>query len=133
MLCLLLTALLAAPAAPVQSQATTQATVLPAAAKSSTTAKKPANASQAAPKAGAGAALPADPVITIDGLCNAEAKNSSAPCRTVVTKQQFDVILNALNAIGPSLLPIQRRSVAEGYAAMLLNYEAAKKAGLEKD
>jgi hypothetical protein len=51
----------------------------------------------------------------------------------VVTKQQFDVVVNALNAIGPPLLTAQRRAVAEGYATTLLNYEAARKAGVERD
>lgn len=130
---LLLTALLAAPAATAQSQATTQATVLPEATKPSITAKKPANASPATPKASAGAILPSDPVITIHGACNAEVAKGSGPCKTVVTRQQFDAVMDGLNAIGKPILPIQRRGVAEGYAATLVNYEAALKAGVERD
>jgi hypothetical protein len=51
----------------------------------------------------------------------------------VVTRKQFDALVDALGALGPPLLPAQRRSVAEGYATTLRNYEAAKKAGVEKD
>jgi hypothetical protein len=42
-------------------------------------------------------------------------------------------VINALNAIGPPLAAAQRHAVAEGYATTLLNYEAAKKAGVEQD
>jgi hypothetical protein len=41
--------------------------------------------------------------------------------------------MNGLNALGAPLLPMQRRAVAEGYATTLLNYEAAKKAGVDRD
>ena len=51
----------------------------------------------------------------------------------MVTKPQFDAVVNALNAIGPPLLPSQLRPVAQGYATTLVNYEEAKKAGIERD
>jgi hypothetical protein len=78
---------------------------------------------------------PSDAVITIHGLCSSPAKGetSSSACTTVITRQQFDSVLKGLDALGPQLLPMQRRAVAEGYAATLLNYEAAKKAGIERD
>lgn len=78
---------------------------------------------------------PTDPVITIHGLCNgaANASGKNAACTTVVNKQQFDGVVNGLNALGAPLLPMQRRAVAEGYATTLLNYEAAKKAGIDRD
>ncbi|HKV91776.1 MAG TPA: peptidylprolyl isomerase [Candidatus Angelobacter sp.] len=81
------------------------------------------------------ALAPSDPVITIHGLCTGAkgAKTKSADCTAVVTRQQFDAVVNSLNSIGPQLLPMQRRAVAEGYAAALINYEAAKKAGVERD
>ena len=109
--------------APVQTS-TTQPKTQPVAAKSSTTAsmKKPAASM--------------DVAVTIHGLCPdqpaAKAK-VAADCNTVITKEQFDVVLNALNAIGPQLLPAQKRGVAQGYVATLLSYNAAKKAGVEKD
>jgi hypothetical protein len=51
----------------------------------------------------------------------------------VVTKAEFDLVVNALNAIGPPLLPAQLRPVAQGYATTLINYEEARKAGIERD
>jgi hypothetical protein len=84
----------------------------------------------------AGSATPgaSDPIIKLHGLCPAAA--SAKPgrrCETVVTKQEFDTVVNALNAIGPPLMQAQYRAVAEGYTTTLLNYEAAKKAGVERD
>jgi hypothetical protein len=65
------------------------------------------------------------------GAANAKAKNTA--CTTVVSRQQFDGVVNGLNALGAPLLPVQRRAVAEGYATTLLNYEAAKKTGVDRD
>lgn len=105
-------------------------------------ANAPANNSDASPGKNVPPASPnaspqlaaSDPVITIHGLCNAAStKPNSNSCTTVVTRQQFDEVVNGLNAIGAPLLPIQRRSAAEGYAKTLINYEAAKKAGVERD
>jgi hypothetical protein len=93
--------------------------------------KRPASAvnKQQASTAAAGS----DAIITLHGLCSTPAARPGGACETVVTKQQFDTVVNALNAIGPPLLPSQYRTVAEGYATTLLNYEAAKKAGVERD
>ena len=124
------TLLIAAAMAP-QAQPATQATNM----APTVTAKKTTDAVPAS-KAKSAAIESSDAVITIHGLCSGpqstEHKAGSA-CTTVVTKQQFDDIVNALNAIGPPLLLQQRRVVAQGYANTLMNYEAAKKAGVEKD
>jgi len=126
-----LTALLAMVMAPMQAPSTTQT--------APTVASSPAgahtNASPAPATAPHAELAPADPVITIHGLCTgtAVAKGKSSDCTTVVTRQQFDVIVNGLDALGAPLLREQRRTVAEGYAATLMNYEAAKKAGIERD
>ena len=77
-----------------------------------------------------------EPVITIHGLCAQSGTGKSkaeANCNTVVNRQQFEAVIDGLNAIGPALLPAQRHAVAEGYASTLLNYEAAQKAGIERD
>jgi hypothetical protein len=82
------------------------------------------------------AATASEPVITIHGLCvqsDTGKSKAEANCNTVVNKQQFEAVIDGLNAIGPALLPAQRHAVAEGYANTLLNYEAAKKAGVERD
>ena len=78
---------------------------------------------------------PTSPVITIHGLCQGAKASRTKPsaCTTAVTKEQFDTVVTALNAIGPQLLAPQRRVVAEGYANMLVNTEAARKAGVERD
>jgi hypothetical protein len=83
--------------------------------------------------------MPFSPVITIHGVCSSAKKASSAgkadnpSCTTTISKQEFDSVVNALNAIGPQLVGPQKRVVAEGYANMLVNYEAAMKAGIEHD
>lgn len=80
------------------------------------------------------AMAPSDAVITIHGVCpDGHAGQSAELCTTVVTRKQFDALMNALGALGPPLLPAQRRGVAEAYATTLRNYEAAKKAGVDKD
>ena len=132
-----LTVLLAAAMAPIQTQPSTQTGPAATAAKSSAVASAKAAPSAAASDTNHAATLaPSDPVITIHGLCTSTESSKStatAKCDTVVTKQKFDEVVNALNAIGPPLVPAQRHGVAEGYAATLLNYEAAKKAGVERD
>ena len=118
--------LFAAAMAPAQTTATQATNIAPSVA----TAKKTTDAAPAS-KAKTATITSSDPVITIRGLCNTEPKAGS--CTTIVTKQEFETIVNALNAIGPPLLQQQRRAVAQGYASTLLKYEAAKKAGVEKD
>ncbi|HEY2360333.1 MAG TPA: peptidylprolyl isomerase [Candidatus Angelobacter sp.] len=127
----ILTALLAMVMAPMQAPSTTQ--TAPTSASSPTAAHTDASpVSSTAPHA---ELAPTDPVITIHGLCSgaAPAKAKDASCTTVVSRQQFDGVMNGLNALGAPLLPAQRRAVAEGYATTLLNYEAAKKAGIDRD
>src|SRR5262249_1949467 len=133
--CLLLTAFLAMVAGPIQTP-TTPPTQSPSAKSTVTTAtiEKSAPGSVAGQTAANAAVSPTDAVITIHGLCAAQSGAQSDPgCTKVVTRQQFDAVVNALNAIGAPLLLVQRRAVAEGYAATLMNYEAAKKAGVERD
>ena len=125
---LIFTALLAIAMAPIQTSST-PATSQAAAAKT------PA-ASTAAKKEIKNTAASTTAAITIHGLCSNQeiGKSKTNPaCTTVITKQQFEVVINALNAIGPPLAAAQHHAVAEGYATTLLNYEAAKKAGVEQD
>lgn len=126
----LLGALLAMIMAPMQAPSTTQTTPTATSPTAAHTDASPAPATVPNAKL-----APTDPVITIHGLCSgaANAKAKDAACNTVVNKQQFDGVMNGLNALGAPLLPVQRRAVAEGYATTLLNYEAAKKAGIDKD
>jgi hypothetical protein len=134
--CLLLTVLLAVATAPLQTQPSSQTTDAATPAKTHAVASaKLERTPTAAGKTSTGAVPSSQAAITIHGLCanTAGKAGPDAACATVVTKAQFDNLINALNAIGPPLLPAQRHVVAEGYAATLLNYEAAKKAGVERD
>lgn len=74
---------------------------------------------------------PDAPVITIDGFCpdapsGTDAK--SASCKTVVTRAQFEKLIDTLN---PKMPPQARSNVANDYAKMLVLSSEAKKRGLE--
>ncbi|HSK43874.1 MAG TPA: peptidylprolyl isomerase [Candidatus Binatia bacterium] len=133
MSCFLFTALLIA-SAQMQTPSST-ATKPPAAAQAAaapTTAK--VQSVGAAKSAKPAELASSDAVITIHGLCTGDqAGQNDESCTTVVTKKQFDALTEALGALGPPLLPAQRRGVAESYATTVRNYEAAKKAGVEND
>jgi hypothetical protein len=74
---------------------------------------------------------PDAPVITIDGFCpdagsGTDAKSPS--CKTVVTRAQFEKLIDTLN---PKMPPQARSNVANDYAKMLVLSSEAKKRGLE--
>lgn len=128
----ILTLLLAAATAPIQTAPAAQATSTNPTVVA--TAKPTSGAAASVKKAKIATSAPA--VITIHGLCSGQQSakpKADAACTTVVTKPEFDLLVNALNAIGPPLLPAQLHAVAQGYAATLLSYEAARKAGIERD
>src|ERR1700727_3253038 len=81
----------------------------------------------AAPPAAAekplGAAVgPDDPVITLDGFC-ADSTPQGGACRTVITRAQFDRLVDALQPGMP--LPL-RLAVANAYARNLKMSAAAE-------
>jgi hypothetical protein len=87
----------------------------------------------AAPAAAAekplGAAVgPDDPVITLDGFC-ADSTPQGGACRTVITRAQFDRLVDALQPGMP--LPL-RLKVANAYARNLRMSVAAQERGLDK-
>jgi len=134
----ILTVLLAIAMAPIQTQSATQPTSQTATATvpAASPAKPTADTAASAGKTKIAGVASTKAVITIHGLCSAEQSakpKADAACTTVVSKPEFDLVVNALNAIGPPLLPAQLHAVAEGYATTLLSYEAAKKAGVERD
>lgn len=121
---------------------------------------QPANSAtpQPAPKPGVetpapnpGADVPAmASVITIQGLCSpastaktgataatkstASGKNAAgAPCKTVVTKAQFEKILDAVNPGTQPVAPAMRRNLGQTYVDLLTFSQAAHKAGIDKD
>jgi hypothetical protein len=69
-----------------------------------------------------------DPVITLDGFC-ADSTPQGGQCRTVVTRAQFDKLVEALQPGMP--LPL-RLKVADAYARNLRMSVAAQERGLDK-
>jgi len=74
---------------------------------------------------------PTAPVITIDGFCPdapAGTDPKSPECKTIVTRAQFEKLVDTLN---PKMPPQARQNVANDYAKMLVLSSEAKKRGLE--
>jgi hypothetical protein len=70
-------------------------------------------------------------VITIQGLCdNPPAdKSKAADCKTVVTRAEFEKLVDAL---GPTMAPTARRQLATRYANALVMVHEAHKMGLDQ-
>ncbi len=70
-------------------------------------------------------------VITIDGLCEKPANSSATPadCKTVVTRADFEKLINAVQ---PNLPQAARKPIAQRYAMMLYLAEKAHEAGLDQ-
>jgi hypothetical protein len=86
-----------------------------------------------APQAGAAAdpaaaVRPDDPVITLEGFCR-ETADRDGICRTVITRAQFDELVDALQ---PGMSPSLRLRVATVYARDLKMSAAAERRGLDK-
>ena len=97
-------------------------------------ATKPAEAKPAAPSAAPAdakppAELPATaPVITIQGICNGKVPDNPPPdCKTFVTRDDFEKLVNALD---PTMPPPRRQQLAEVYARMLVMSDLAEQRGL---
>ena len=111
------------------------------------------------PPASAASVLPDSPVITIEGICDhpsgavtssgqARAQESAAAdlakkesdgrsagstnsaCKTIVTKAQFETLVEALN---PQMPAPARRQLAESYPRLLLFANKARELGLDQD
>jgi hypothetical protein len=81
---------------------------------------------------------PNQPVISIVGLCPAQANlatntkvPSNAECTITVTKEQFDSLVKAFNSNNQPITQAQRRGLAEKYVELLVFSEAAQAAGVE--
>src|SRR5215471_5644669 len=106
-------------------------------ASSHTPASQPAQPGQAAQSATATTpaatpkppeVAPTDPVLTLKGVCQEPAKDA-ASCQTVMTREQFEKLANALQ---PNMAPPVKRQLANAYAKMLTMSMAAEKKGLDK-
>ena len=96
------------------------------------TAPKAAPEPAAQAKAAEAAKVPPDAaVITIKGVCdNPTAEGAkSADCKTVVTRAEFERLLNA---VAPQIPANARRQVATKYANLLVMAHEARKMGLDK-
>jgi PPIC-type PPIASE domain len=75
------------------------------------------------------ATLPATyTVLTIDGLCRAKTQ-AAKDCKTVVTRHEFEKLVNALN---PAMSKFERRQLADNYAQALTLAHEAEMRGLDK-
>lgn len=77
----------------------------------------------------------AQPVITIRGLCgeNAHAGGQQpSACSTVITRREFESLMNALNPGGQSISSSGRQNLAQAYVEALAFADAARKAGTEE-
>ncbi|HEY1463760.1 MAG TPA: peptidylprolyl isomerase [Terriglobales bacterium] len=85
-------------------------------------------------KKAAPAVTASDPaVITIQGLCSSSersaAASKSAPCKTTITRSEFEKMVNAVR---PDMPPAQRKQFAEGYAKALVMAHDAHEKGLDR-
>jgi hypothetical protein len=69
-----------------------------------------------------------DTVITLKGFC-ADSSQQADACKTVITKEQFEKVVDALQ---PGMPPALRRQLATRYGYVLKMSSAAEKRGLDK-
>jgi hypothetical protein len=77
---------------------------------------------------------PAQPVITIHGFCGEGTHTSgdqAGACNKVITREQFEGLMNALNPGGQPVSPGGRQNLAQAYVEALTFADAAKNAGME--
>jgi hypothetical protein len=94
----------------------------------------PASAKPEQPAAPAVAVDPAQPVITIHGLCGEGTHTSgdrAGACNKVISREQFEGLMNALNPGGQPVPQGGRQNLAQAYVEALTFADAARTAGLE--
>ncbi len=132
----LLSFMLAASVALAQTQSTPPATPTPTPApRHSQGPQTLPTIQQKAPETPAAAAVPLNaPVLTIHGACAAGQKSSDPnSCTTIVTKDQFDKLLEAVNTNNQPIPPTMRRNLAQAYIDLMAFAQAAEKAGVAND
>jgi len=70
---------------------------------------------------------PNAPVITINGVCDKSTQNA-ADCKTVITRAEFERVINTLQ---PNMPKAQQKQFASRYVSVLLLAEKAKALGLD--
>ena len=70
------------------------------------------------------------PVITVEGLCEKPARSNATPsdCRTVITRAQFEKVVNAVQ---PNMPPASKKQFAGRYVTVLILAEKAHELGLD--
>ena len=81
----------------------------------------------AKPAAAATAHDASEPVITVENLC--PAPKPGAECKTVITKAEFEKLLNAIR---PNLPASARMQIAQKYVELLTFADKGQQAGLDK-
>jgi len=92
----------------------------------------PAQAQAANPPAPAdtSASVPPDaPVLTITGVCTEKPAAASADCKTIITKAEFEKLVNAL---GPNPTAQQKKQLASVLPRMLAMSSQAKERGMDQ-
>jgi len=108
------------------SQLASSQTAKPSQGKS--TASEPSPSTPAASAKPAAEVAATAPVITIQGLCDGKVPATpSADCKTFVSRENFEKLVNALD---PSMPPPRRQQLAEVYARMLVMSDVAEQRGL---
>lgn len=85
----------------------------------------------ASPSAGVATVPPGAPVITIAGLCDKPPvdKTKAAECKTVVTRAEFEQLVNA---VAPTIAPPARKQLATQYGTALVMVHKAHEMGLDQ-
>ena len=82
---------------------------------------------------------PTQAVITLQGFCGPDAASQDViasqrkECTTVVTREQFEKLLHALNPSHRELPAGTERSLAQSYVELMVFAEAARQQGIEHD
>jgi hypothetical protein len=86
---------------------------------------KPASPAKPAEKA---EVLPTAAVITIEGVCNGKVPATPpAECKTVITRADFEKLVNALD---PQMPGARRQQLADAYSSMLIMSHIAEQRGI---
>ncbi|MGC2185046.1 MAG: peptidylprolyl isomerase, partial [Terriglobales bacterium] len=72
---------------------------------------------------------PGTPVITIAGLCDKPSVAKAADCKTVVTRAEFEQLVNA---VAPTIAPAARKQLATQYGMALVMVHKAHQMGLDQ-
>ena len=90
--------------------------------------KRPASPSSTSP-AQPSSVAPDAPIITVQGLCDKTAATAAADCKTVITRAEFEKLMNAIQ---PNMPDAAKKQLASGYVQALFFAEKAHEAGLDR-